>query len=44
MGESRQLKDDHFESFEAFIRTQCKKVNDLKEMQKKSGAKDSFSD
>ena len=44
MGESRQLKDDHFESFEEFISTQCKKINDLKEMQKNSGAKDSFSD
>ena len=44
MGESRQLKDDHFESFEEFIRTQCKKINDLKKMQKNSGAKDSFSD
>ena len=43
MGESRQLEDDHFESFEAFIGTQCKKIDDLKEMQKNSGAKDSFS-
>ena len=42
MGESRQLKDDHFESLEAFIRLQCKKVDNLKEMQKNSGAKELF--
>ena len=44
MGESRQLKDDNFESLEAFIRIHCKKIDNLKEMQKNSGAKESFSD
>ena len=40
MGESKQLKDDNFESLEAFIRQQCRKIDDLKEMQKNSGAKE----
>ena len=43
MGESRQLKDDNFESLEAFIRIHCRKIHDLKEMQKNSGAKDPVS-
>ena len=43
MGESRELKDDHFESLEAFIRLQCRKIDNLKEMQKNSGAKEPFS-
>ena len=42
MGESRQLKDDNFESLEAFIRIHCKKIDNLKEMQKNSGAKEPF--
>ena len=44
MGESRQLKDDHFESLEVFIRLQCRKIDELKEMQKNSGAKEPVPD
>ena len=43
MGQSRRLKDDDFEGLETFIRAECRKIADLKEMQEQSGAQGLFS-
>ena len=42
MAQSKILTDDHFDSFEAFIRLECKKIDKLREIQEQSGAQELF--